>query len=117
QGITPVFTYYMIYQSLPGGGGEQAAVLTNLNNTATMQAYWADLRLFFQRAGAFPSTRVVFHVEPDLWGYVQQTAGNDNAASVPAKVSATGVPEVAGLPDNVAGLAQGIVRLRDQYAP
>jgi hypothetical protein len=117
QGITPVFTYYMINQSLPGGGGEQSAVLTNLNNTATMQAYWADLKLFFQKAGAFPSSKVVFHVEPDLWGYVQQAAGNDNAASVPAKVEATGAPEVAGLPNNVAGLAQGIVRLRNQYAP
>ena len=117
QGITPVFTYYMIYQSLPGGGSEQQAVLTNLNNTSTMQAYWADLKLFFQTAGAFPNKKVVLHVEPDMWGYVQQVAGNDNAASVPAKVSATGVPEVAGLPDNVAGLAQGIVRLRNQYAP
>jgi len=117
QGITPVFTYYMIYQSLPGGGGEQSAVLANLGNTATMQAYWADLRLFFQRAGAFPTARVVFHVEPDLWGYVQQRATNDNGASVAAKVGSTGVPEVAGLPDTVAGLAQGIVRLRNQYAP
>jgi hypothetical protein len=117
QGITPVFTYYMIYQSLPGGDSEQSAVLTNLDNTATMQAYWADLKLFFQKAGAFPSSKVVFHVEPDLWGYIQQIAGNDNAASVPAKVQVTGVPEVVGLPDNVAGLAQGIVRLRNQYAP
>ena len=117
QGITPVFTYYMIYQSLPGGGSEQQAVLTNLNNTATMQAYWADLKLFFQTAGARPNKKVVFHAEPDMWGYVQQAAGNDNAASVAAKVHATGVPEVAGLPGNVAGLAQGIVRLRNQYAP
>ena len=117
QGITPVFTYYMIYQSLPGGGSEPSAVLTNLNTTATMQAYWADLKLFFQTAGAFPSRKVVLHVEPDMWAYVQQVAGNDNAASVAAEVNATGVPEVAGLPDTVAGLAQGIVRLRNQYAP
>ena len=117
NGMTPVFTYYMIYQSAPGGGGEQSAVITNLNNTATMQAYYADLKLFFQRAGAFPNNRVVLHVEPDMWGYVQQVAGNDNAASVGAKVAATGLPELAGLPDNVAGLAQGIVRLRNQYAP
>ena len=32
-------------------------------------------------------------------------------------MGATGVPEVAGLPNTVAGLAQGIVRLRNQYAP
>jgi Purple acid Phosphatase, N-terminal domain len=117
QGITPVFTYYMIYQSLPGGAGEQSAVLANLNSTSTMQAYWADLKLFFRRAGAFPNKPVVLHVEPDMWGYVQQRATNDSGASVAAKVGSTGVPEVAGLPDTVAGLAQGIVRLRNQYAP
>ncbi|MGE3272092.1 MAG: fibronectin type III domain-containing protein [Chloroflexota bacterium] len=117
NGMTPVFTYYMIYQSLPGGGSESQAVLGNLNNTATMQAYYADLKLFFQRAGAFPNNKVVLHVEPDMWGYVQQAASNDNAATVPAKVGSTGVAEVAGLPDNVAGLAQGIVRMRNQYAP
>src|SRR6185503_2140064 len=105
-------------QSLPGGGSEQQAVLTNLNTTATMQAYWADLKLFFQTAGAFPSKKVILQVEPDMWGYVQQqTGGSDNAASIAAKVNATGVSEVAGLPDNVAGVAQGIVRLRNQYAP
>jgi hypothetical protein len=117
NGMTPVFTYYMIYQSAPGGGGEQSAVLGNLNNTSTMQAYYADLKLFFQRAGAFPDRQVVLHVEPDLWGYVQQVASADNAASVAAKVGSTGVAELAGLPDSVAGLAQGIVRLRNQYAP
>lgn len=118
HGITPVFTYYMIYQSAPAvGSGEQQKVLSNLTNTATMQAYWADLKLFFQRAGAFPNARVVLHVEPDMWGYVQQVASNDNGASVTARVGSTGVPEVAGLPDTVAGLAQGVVRLRNQYAP
>jgi hypothetical protein len=118
QGMTPVFTYYMIYQSAPGAaGGEQAAVLANLNNTATMQAYWADLKLFFTRAKLNGAPRVVLHVEPDMWGYVQQAASSDNAASVPAKVGATGVSEVAGLPDNVAGLAQGIVRMRNLIAP
>lgn len=116
--MTPVFTYYMIYQSSPGSSsGEQAAVLANLKNTSTMQAYWADLKLFFQRAGAFPNNRVILHVEPDMWGYVQQVATSDNAASISAKVGGTGVSELAGLPDNVAGMAQGIIRLRNQYAP
>jgi hypothetical protein len=82
-----------------------------------MQAYYNDLKLFFQRAGAFPSTRVVFHVEPDLWGYIQQRATGDNAATVPAKVAATGMPELAGLPDNFAGFARAIDKLRDTYAP
>src|SRR5581483_9508644 len=74
-----------------------------------------DLKLFFQRAGAF-NNMVVLQVEPDLWGYIQQRSGNDNAASVSAKVGSTGLSELAGLPDNFSGYAKAIVKLRDTYA-
>lgn len=117
NGITPVFTYYMIYQSLPGGGSESNAIATNLRNVDTMRAYYHDLRLFFQRAGAFPSQMVVLHVEPDMWGFMQQSAAGDNAANYAVKVASTGVPEVAGLPENGVGLARAIKTLRDTYAP
>ncbi|MGE3077094.1 MAG: hypothetical protein AB7N24_20390 [Dehalococcoidia bacterium] len=118
NGITPVFTYYQIYQSSPGAtSGESSAVIANLGNTSTMTAYWNDLKLFFQRAGAFPNNKVVLHVEPDMWGYVEQRSSNDNAATVSAKVGATGLPELAGLPDNMSGFAKAVVKLRDTYAP
>ncbi|MDE3097712.1 MAG: hypothetical protein KGK07_17130, partial [Chloroflexota bacterium] len=99
-GIVPVFTYYMMYQSTPGSSmSESAGDLANIQDTATMTAYYNDLKLFFQRAGAFPANKVVLHVEPDLWGYLQQAATNDDASTVPAKVAATGLPELAGLPN------------------
>ena len=117
NGIVPVFTYYMMLQSTPGGGSESAAVFTNLNNTATMTAYYNDLKLFFQKAGAFTGRKVVLHVEPDLWGYMEQRSANDDASPVPAKVAETGIPELAGLPGNVSGFARAVLRLRDAYAP
>jgi hypothetical protein len=117
SGIIPVFSYYMLLQSLPGGGSESNADFTNLNNTATMTAYFNDLTLFFQKAGAFPSQRVVLHVEPDFWGYMEQRAANDDATTVTAKVAETGIPQLAGLPGNVSGFARAIVALRDAYAP
>jgi hypothetical protein len=117
SGIIPVFTYYMLLQSLPGGGGESAAVFANLNNTATMTAYYNDLTLFFQKAAAFPSQTIVLHVEPDFWGYMEQRSTNDDARTVAAKVSETGIPLLAGLPSTVSGFARAVVRLRDTYAP
>jgi hypothetical protein len=117
NGIIPVFTYYMLLQSTPGGGSESNADFTNLNNTATMTAYFNDLQLFFQKAGAFPGQKVVLHVEPDLWGYMEQRATGDDARTVPAKVSETGIPQLAGLPSNLPGFANGILKLRDAYAP
>jgi hypothetical protein len=69
-GKIPVFTYYMLLQSKPGGGDEAQADLGNLRNADTMAAYWADVRLLFAR---IRSTRTaVVHVEPDLWGYLEQ---------------------------------------------
>ena len=59
----------------------------------------------------------MLHVEPDAWGYAQRSAAGDDARSVPAQVGSSGLPELAGLPDNVAGFAAAIVRLRDRYAP
>ncbi len=117
NGIIPVFTYYMLLQSLPGGGSESNADFTNLNNTATMTAYFNDLTLFFQKAGAFPTQKVVLHVEPDFWGYMEQRAANDDARTVTAKIAETGIPQLAGLPGNVSGFARAIVALRDAYAP
>lgn len=116
--ITPVFTYYMVRQSLPGRDDpdERRAVLGNLRNPQTMRALLEDARLLFQRAGA-TGRRVVVHVEPDLWGYGHQVARGDDAATVPAAVASSGVAEAAGLPDDLAGLAQAFVRLRDRHAP
>ena len=115
-GSIAVFPYYMLLQSNPAvSGGEAAQDLSHLNNASVMTAYWADLRLFFQRAAG--SATVVLHLEPDLWGYIEQAASNDNGATVPAKVGSLGITELAGLPDTAAGFAQGVLRLRDALAP
>ncbi len=118
SGTTPVFTLYQLRQSRPGSAvrDEPRAVLRNLADAATTRAWFADLALALRRAGGFHNTPVVLHLEPDLWGYVQQRATEDDAATVPAAVASTGIPELAGLPDTAAGFAQGIVRLRDRHA-
>ena len=114
-GLLPVLTYYMLLQSKPGrGGGEPEKDLANLRDAELMRTYYADLRLALERASA----GAVLHVEPDLWGYVQQRDdGRGSATTTPAAVASSGDPELAGLPDTAAGFAQAIVRLRDRHAP
>ncbi len=117
-GVVPVFTYYMIRQSNPGAHQDEAqGIAANLGNNTTMRAYYADLELFFRRAGAFKDTPAVLHVEPDLWGYMQQASKNDNATAVAVAVASSGHALTSGLPDNAAGFAQAVVRMRDQLAP
>ena len=116
-GITPVFTYYQLAQSSPGHeqGGEQA-IVANLASPETMRAYWADMKLFFERAAEFPDTAIVLHVEPTLWAAAQRR-GSDDPAAVLARVGSSGLPELAALPDDISGFARGVVALRDRYAP
>jgi hypothetical protein len=57
------------------------------------------------------------HVEPDLWGHLQQQASGDDASTVRAAVASSGDPTLDGLPDTAAGFAQAVVRLRDREAP
>lgn len=102
-GVMPFFSYYMIRQSLPGrsDNDEARADIANLASDATRTALLADLELLFRRAGALEATTVVLQLEPDLWGYVQQAARNDDASTVP----------------NAVDFAQEVVRLRDRLAP
>jgi hypothetical protein len=95
--VTPVFTYYQLLQSRPAAGGaEDARDLSNLRNAATMRAYWKDLRLAFVRARqAAGHHLVVFHIEPDLWGYLMQHHATTLARS----------------------FARHVVALRNQVAP
>jgi hypothetical protein len=93
HGTIPVLTYYMLLQSNPRGGDEAQVDLAHLRDAKVMQAYWADVHLLFTRVrGAKP---VVVHVEPDLWGYLEQA----NAVSL------------------AAAFAQRWVRLRNALAP
>jgi hypothetical protein len=113
--LVSFFMYYQIQKSLPGAGQPNAdQVRINLGNAATMKAYFADVRLFFQRARAGGGP-VVLQVEPDMWGYIENAS--EDPTRFPVQVAASGDPDVQGLPNNAAGLAQAFIRLRDRYAP
>jgi hypothetical protein len=116
--IVPVFSYYQIRQSLPGAGtaDETAADLGNLDNATTMRAYYLDLTAFFVKA-ASARGRVVLHLEPDLFGYIEQHAAANDASSVPAAVASTGIAELRGIPNTAAGFAQAVLVLRRDHAP
>lgn len=91
--VIPVLTYYMLLQSNPRGGDEGQTDLAHLQDPQLMTAYWNDVRLLFQRVhGTKP---VVVHVEPDLWGYLEQA----NAVAL------------------ASSFAQQWITLRNQLAP
>jgi hypothetical protein len=120
-GTIPVFSWYMMYQSRPGiqaGRGEAGGNKMNCENADTMRDYFTDLRAFMQAAGAW-GRPVVFHHEPDLWGYFRiapEFRPND-PDTVRVLVKSSGIPEVAEYPDTAAGFGRAIAGLRDRLAP
>jgi hypothetical protein len=91
--VIPVLSYYVVLQSGQSLGDEAATDLGHLRDPQLMEAYWQDVTLLFQRvAGKKP---VVVHVEPDLWGYLEQA----NATALASQ------------------FAQKWISLRNQYAP
>lgn len=116
--VLPVFTYYMVRQSQPGASRPEAdGVEANLRSQQTMRALYDDLQLFFERANASGAPLVVLHFEPDMWGYIQQKSKRDDATTFSMPVHSSGHPDLGDLPDNAAGLAQAVLRLRDRYGP
>jgi hypothetical protein len=117
DGYIPVFTYYELLQSNPStGSNESDRDFSNLNNTATMNAYYANFKLLMQTAGTY-GNQVVVHVEPDLWGYLEQRAAGGSASTLSASVASSGFADVTGLPNTAQGFAWALLKLRDLYAP
>jgi hypothetical protein len=116
----PTFVYYELLQSngTCNACGEQQRDLSNLANPSIMNAYYANWTLLMQKIGA-SNQRTLVIVEPDLWGYMQQSVvgGSNNAASVPASVASSGYPAAANLPNTAQGFALALLHIRDMYAP
>ena len=116
-GYIPVFTYYELLQSNPSiGSTEMDRDYSNLNNASTMNAYYANFALLMQKAKAFGQL-VIVHVEPDLFGYMEQKAAGGDASTVSASVASTGYPGLGAFPNTFQGFNWALLMLRDTLAP
>lgn len=119
KGAIPVFSYYMLLQS-HRASDEATDDYNNLNNPSLMAAYYADFTVLMQRIDSTGRPAVV-HVEPDLWGYLQQRSDNFNgdgsADQISAAVASSGVADVAAYPNTAQGFGEALLHLRDLYAP
>ena len=106
RGFLPAFQYYQVNDE--AGGGE-AQFLSKVQNSTTMKSYFSDFKLLLQRAREFNKPVLVL-LEADGFGLLQQQTQNQPNAY--AAVAATGLPELAGLPNTVAGWGLAFLQLR-----
>lgn len=106
MGAVPALEFYQMNGE--AGGGEDR-FWAKTQDAALMKAYFGDFKILMQRAKDFGKPVYVL-IEADGSGFLQaQTGGNPNAA---AAVASTGMPELAGLPNTVAGWGQAFLAIK-----
>src|SRR3989442_2046178 len=113
NGYFPVFSYYELLQSTPSSGANESdRDFNNLNNAATMNAYYANFVLLMHQAATYGG-QVIVQVEPDLSGYLQQRAGRGTAAPRSPQVQESGHADVTVIDDTPQSFAGALLHLRD----
>ncbi len=111
NGEIPMITYYMLLQA--SGVKEGAPEVTQAANDATFMArYYADWRFLLQQVG---TAKVLFHFEPDFWGYAEQPGTDPHAE--PAAVASANAIDCGSDENSIAGFGHCIVSMVRKYAP
>lgn len=126
------FTFYNLSQSYNpngltySGSGPAVTAPANAQIPSLMLAYWQLFKQTMQNVATVAPTPVVVQIEPDEWCHILLAGPKTTDSSginvyhpdqCPVEVGSSGMPELAGLPDNEIGWAQAFKRLRDLYAP
>jgi hypothetical protein len=106
QSTVPAVQYYQLFAE-PGGG--ESATLQKVQNVTTMRSYFGDFKLLMQRAKDFGKP-VMILLEADAFGFLQQQSSSNTSA--PAAIASTGMTELQGLPNTVAGFGLAFLQLR-----
>lgn len=109
-GVRPSFVIYLLQEE-----GGNAATIANVKSSVKMQKYFGNIRNLATRCNGYQG---VFIVEPDTWGYLMQ-GGYMDPEAISANVTNLGseFDYLQGLPNNLCGVARGVVRTVKKYAP
>lgn len=104
--VLPAVEYYQIVEE-PGGG--ESEMLKKVQNPATMKSYFEDFKILMERAKEYGAPVQVL-VEADGTGFLQLQSKDD--PNVYAAIADTGLPELASLPNTVAGWGLAFLQLK-----
>lgn len=107
QGFVPAIQYYCLQPDYGNASG--AADLTALQNGSRMGDYFTKFKLLLQVSQLFAKPVIVI-LEGNVFGAVETAASNN--PGTPAAIASSGVPELANLPDTVAGFGLAFLTLR-----
>jgi hypothetical protein len=103
--ITGIHLYNMGYGHDQGDAG----LLTEIQDPKWTKQYFTEFKVMMQKAKSFGKP-VIIVLEGDSFGMVEMLAKND--PSTTAAVASSGLPELAGLPNTVAGFGLAYLAIR-----
>ena len=103
--ITGIHLYNMGYGHDQGDAG----LLTEIQDAKWTKQYFTEFKGMMQKAKSFGKP-VIIVLEGDSFGMIEMLAKND--PNVAAAVASTGLPELAGLPDTIAGIGLAYLAIR-----
>jgi hypothetical protein len=115
KGYVPVISAYLILGTPPACGEGASCYAGKLQNASAVQSYLAAIQLAATEAKG--NKPVIFHLDPDFYGFMQQykystsQANPDDPSSYPVALN------LAGYPNNLAGFGRRIVDLIHSTAP
>jgi hypothetical protein len=118
HGYIPVISVYLMLAVPPTCGESATCYAQKLQNPAAVNAYLAALQEAARQANG--SKPVIFQLEPDFYGFMQQLSNSssppagvqsDNPASYPVALN------IPGYPNNLTGFGRRMVDLIHQTAP
>ncbi len=108
QGFIPVVQYFNLNGDY-APAGDTTQTLTKLQSASNMNDYFSRFKVLMEKAKAFAKP-VVIILEGNLAGLIQQQSHSNSATY--AAIAASGLPDLAGLPDTVAGFGLGFLQMR-----
>lgn len=115
KGYVPVISAYLMLGTPPTCGESPSCYAQKLQNAGAVSSYLAALQMAAGEAKG--SKPVIFQIDPDFYGFMQQykySSGQpnpDDPSSYPVALN------VAGYPNNLAGFGKRVVDLVHQTAP
>ena len=116
--FVPIVTVYMMLGVPPDCGETSLCYAEKLQNASTVQAYLDSLERAAQEASG--SKAVIFNLEPDFYGYMQQLSNSSGRPPGVSPNDPTSYPVAlnkSGYANNLAGFGRYIVDLIHTTAP
>ncbi len=118
KGYIPIVTIYMVLGTPPDCGESSSCYASKLQNASMVQTYLASLQRAAQEASG--TKAVIFNLEPDFYGYMQQLSNDPSRPSgvIPNDPSSFPVAlNINGYPNNLAGFGRYMVDMTHNTAP